>query len=55
MEGSPTLVLYFLLMVALVIAVDLLFFRHRFRARLISNIGIVSVFLLFYLIFLRRT
>ncbi len=45
---------YVVLMVACVVAVDLLFFRHRFRERLIANIAIVLVFLVFYLVFLRR-
>ncbi len=55
MEGNAILVLYILLMVALIVAVDFLFFRHRFGARLISNIAIVLAFILFYAIFLRHT
>ena len=49
-----TTVLYAVLMAAVVVATDLLFFRHRFLERLIANIGIVLVFAAFYLRFLRR-
>ena len=46
--------LYVLLMVAIIVGVDVLFLRHLFWQRLISNIGIVLVFVLFYLKFLKR-
>ena len=46
--------LYVLAMVAVVIVVDVLFFRHHFWARLIVNVGIVVVFAAVYLRFLRR-
>jgi len=46
--------LYVLAMVAVVVGVDVLFFRHLFRERLIVNIGIVLVFAAFYLRFLKR-
>jgi hypothetical protein len=45
--------LYVLALVAIVIAVDILFFRHHFWERLIANVGIVLVFA-FYLMFLKR-
>jgi len=47
-------VLYVLAMVAAVVGVDVLFFRHQFWARLIVNVGIVLVFAAFYLRFLKR-
>ena len=47
-------VLYVLVMVAVVVGVDILFFRHHFWERLIVNIGIVLVFVAFYLRFLKR-
>jgi uncharacterized membrane protein len=47
--------LYVLAMVALVVGVDILFFRHHFWDRLIVNVGIVLVFVAFYLRFLKRT
>jgi hypothetical protein len=47
-------VLYVLAMVGVVVAVDVLFFRHQFWPRLIANVGIVLVFAAFYLRFLKR-
>ena len=47
--------LYVVLMIAVVVGLDVLFFRHRFLERLIVNIGIVVVFEAFYLKFLRRS
>ncbi len=46
--------LYVLALIAVVVGVDVLFFRHHFWARLIVNIGIVLVFAAFYLRFLKR-
>jgi predicted cobalt transporter CbtA len=43
--------LYVLTMVAVVVGVDVLFFRHHFWARLMANVGIVLVFAAFYLRF----
>ena len=48
-------VLYVGLMVAVIIAVDLLFFKDRFWQRLAANVGIVLVFLAFYFRFLKRS
>lgn len=42
-------------MVAVVVGVDFLYFRHLFWERLITNIGIVLVFVVFYLRFLKRS
>ena len=47
------MVLYVLVLIAVVVSVDLLFFRNRFLERLMVNIGIVLVFAAFYLIFLK--
>jgi hypothetical protein len=47
-------VLYVLALVAIVVGVDVLFFRHHFWERLIVNAGIVLVFAAFYLRFLKR-
>ena len=54
MGRQAAVVLYVLAMVAIVVGVDVLFFRHRFWARLMSNVGIVLVFAAFYLRFLKR-
>ena len=49
-------VLYVVAMVSVIVGVDFMFFRNRFRfwERLTVNIGIVLVFLAFYFRFLRR-
>jgi hypothetical protein len=46
--------LYVPAMVAVIVGVDFAFFRNRFWERLIVNVGIVLVFMAFYLRFLRR-
>jgi predicted cobalt transporter CbtA len=43
--------LYVLTLVAVVVGVDVLFFRHHFWARLAANVGIVLVFAAFGLRF----
>ena len=48
------MVLYPLLMAAIIVAVDFLFFRNRFWERLMVNTGIVLVFAAFYLRFLKH-
>jgi hypothetical protein len=52
-DRQPSL-LYVLALVAVVVGVDVLFFRHQFWERLIVNVGIVLVFAAFYLRFLKR-
>ena len=47
-------VLYVAAMAALIVGVDFAFFRDRFWERLTVNIGIVLVFVAFYLRFLGR-
>ena len=54
MGRKATVVLYVVLMAAIVVAVDVLFFRNRFWERLIVNVGMVLVFAAFYLRFLQR-
>jgi type IV secretory pathway VirB2 component (pilin) len=51
---QPAIVLYVLAMIAVVVGVDVLFFRHQFWPRLLVNVGIVLVFGAFYLRFLKR-
>ena len=46
--------LYILLMITVVVGMDLLFFRDRFWERLMANIGIVLLFVAFYLRFLKN-
>ncbi len=47
-------VLYVVAMAAVIVGVDFAFFRNRFLERLTVNIGIVLVFVAFYLRFLRH-
>jgi hypothetical protein len=54
MTKSILIVLYIVVLVVVIVGVDLLFFRNRFWERLISNIGIVLVFVTFYLGFLKN-
>ncbi len=52
MARQVGVVLYVLALVAVVVSVDVLFFRHHFTERLIANVGIVVVFAAFgFLIF----
>jgi hypothetical protein len=51
---QSAIVLYVLALIAVVVGVDILFFRHLFWERLIANIGIVLVFGAFYFRFLKR-
>ena len=46
--------LYVLALIAVVVGVDVLFFSNRFWQRLMVNVGIVLVFVAFYLRFLKR-
>ena len=53
MARQAAVVLYIVLLAAVVVGVDFLFFRNRFWERLMVNIGIVLVFAAFYLRFLK--
>jgi predicted cobalt transporter CbtA len=48
-------VAYVIVMVALIVGLDVLVFRHQFWARLLVNVGIVLVFAGFYLRYLRHS
>ena len=52
--ATTVLVFYVLALVAVVVGVDVLFFRNRFWERLMVNVGVVLVFGAFYLRFLKR-
>ena len=54
MIRNMSVVLYVAVLIAVVVVVDVLFFKNRFLERLIANIGIVLVFLAFYLRFLKN-
>ena len=54
MENRTTAALYVILMAAVIVTIDFLFFKNRFWERLTVNIGIVLVFAAFYFRFLKR-
>jgi hypothetical protein len=54
MGRQAAVALYVLALVAVVVGVDVLFFRNRFLERLMANVGIVLVFWAFYLRFVKR-
>ncbi len=54
MTRNMSVVLYIVVMIAVIVSVDLLFFKNRFWERLMVNIGIVLVFTAFYLRFLNH-
>jgi hypothetical protein len=55
MGRRADIVFYVVALVAVVVGVDVVFFRHRFWERLMANVGIVLVFAAFYLRFVQRT
>jgi hypothetical protein len=55
MTRNMSVVLYVVLLIAVVVSVDFLFFKNRFWERLMANIGIVLVFAAFYLRFLKKS
>ena len=54
MGRQAAVALYVLALIAVVVSVDVLFFRNRFWERLMVNVGIVLVFAAFYFRFLTR-
>ncbi|GAA2750764.1 MULTISPECIES: hypothetical protein [Kitasatospora] len=55
MGRQTVVVLYVIALVAVVVGVDILFFRHHLWERLMVNVGIVLVFAAFALRFLKRS
>ena len=53
MGRQAAVALYVFALIAVVVSVDVLFFRNRLWERLIVNVGIVLVFAAFYLRFLK--
>jgi hypothetical protein len=54
MGSQTTTGLYVVVMAAVIVAIDVLFFKGRFWERLTVNAGIVLVFAAFYFRFLKR-
>jgi hypothetical protein len=55
MDRQAAGVLYGVAMAAVIVGVDVAFFRNRFWERLMVNVGIVLVFAAFYLRFFRHS
>jgi hypothetical protein len=55
MGRQTTAALYVVSMAAVIVAIDILFFRNRFWERLAVNVGIVLVFVALYFRFLKRS
>jgi hypothetical protein len=55
MGSKAIAVVYVLAMVAIIVGVDILAFRHEFWPRLAANVGIVLVFVAFYFRFLKHS
>lgn len=54
LDKTIIIALYLILLIAIIVSLDVLFFRYDFWARLILNIGIVLVFIAFYLRFINN-
>jgi hypothetical protein len=54
MKVKPLEALYLLAMIVVIVLVDVLFLRHQFAERLITNVAIVLVFVAFYVTVLKR-
>ena len=55
MNRQAVVALSVFVLVAVVVGVDVLFFRHQFWERLMVNVGIVLVFAAIYLRFVKRS
>jgi hypothetical protein len=55
MGRQAAVVVYVLALIATVVGVDVLLFRHHFWERLTVNVGIVLLFAAFYLRFLKNS
>lgn len=53
MRSQAVHVVYVLVLAAVIVAVDVLFFRNRFWPRLAVNVGLILVFGAFYFRFVR--
>jgi hypothetical protein len=54
MGSRKVAALYVVVMAAVIVVIDLLFFKNRFWERLTVNVGIVLIFVAFYFRFLKR-
>jgi hypothetical protein len=54
MTQNMVVAFYIAVLIAVIVSVDIVFFRHHFWERLMVNIGIVLVFTAFYFRFLKN-
>jgi hypothetical protein len=54
MGRQAVVAIFIFTLIAVVVSVDVLFLRSRFWARLLVNVGIVVVFMAFYVRFLKH-
>ncbi len=54
MESRVAIAIYVVAMVAVIVGVDILFLSHHTFERLLVNVRIVLVFVVFYLVFFKR-
>lgn len=54
MGRQVAVAVYVIVMVLIIVGVDVLFLRHNFWPRLMSNVGIVLIFGAFYLRYLKH-
>jgi hypothetical protein len=54
MARQAAVVLYVLALIAVVVGVDILFFRNHVWERLMANVGIVLIFAAFYFRYVKR-
>ena len=54
MRSSTATISYIVVMIAVIVAVDVLFLKGRSGQRLLANAGIVLIFAAFYVRFLKR-
>ncbi|MCY0878084.1 MAG: hypothetical protein OWU84_03970 [Firmicutes bacterium] len=55
MGKNPYVIGYVAALIITIVGADVLFFRHHLWARLLANIGIVLLFVAFYLRFFKQT
>lgn len=55
MTRNTVVAIYIVVMIAVIVGLDLAFFRNRVWERLIANIGVVLLFAAFYLRFLKHS
>jgi len=54
MNKNILVMIYIIAMVVTVTTIDIVFFRHRFWERLFANIGIIMIYVAFYLAFVKN-